>query len=403
MKLLLSFLLILCFNIGRGQSIDKDKEVRYQVLIRQGDSLLKLADTWWSKYWDYAQSYYNTALSIHPDSKHVMEQICKIWINHLNDCTAPCTYCKGSKAEKLKYSKLIAVADSFFGYKNYATAEGYYNYALTLQPYRNYAKKQVRFCDSIQFAAEMTFDETTIDIDSVYYYMGHLLPKDYVEAKAIFKNTGSIPLNCQEITPYWNEDTGKMPCILWKCPHRVVKPGEMDTLKIFLYPCAFESFSGGRFKTSVNIGCNSHHSSTLTITGCLLKVDDISGKTFNKLIQEFDDSHLFHASPKYTDVQKTPQFPGGNDSLQAYLERKTYSKQQAINTQNKGSVWVTFIIEKDGTASNVEKESSQPSWSDPKEAIEAIKSMPKWISGKQYEHPVRVQMQLQVWFRTDKN
>ena len=54
-----------------------------------------------------------------------------------------------------------------------------------------------------------------------------------------------------------------------------------------------------------------------------------------------------------------------------------------------GKVFVQFVIEKDGSVSNV-KVTRYVDPSLDKEAIRVIQSMPKWIPGKQRKKPVRV-------------
>ena len=66
-----------------------------------------------------------------------------------------------------------------------------------------------------------------------------------------------------------------------------------------------------------------------------------------------------------------------------------------------GKVFVQFVIEKDGSVSNVNvTRSVDPSLD--KEAIRVIQSMPKWIPGKQQGVPVSVRFTLPITFKIQR-
>jgi protein TonB len=63
-----------------------------------------------------------------------------------------------------------------------------------------------------------------------------------------------------------------------------------------------------------------------------------------------------------------------------------------------GKVFVTFVVEIDGSISNVRVLRGIGSGCDD-EAVRVVKSMPKWIPGKQRGVPVRVQFNLPINFK----
>ena len=66
-----------------------------------------------------------------------------------------------------------------------------------------------------------------------------------------------------------------------------------------------------------------------------------------------------------------------------------------------GKVIVTFVIEKDGTISDINViKSLNPSFD--KEAVRVVQLMPKWIPGKQRGKAVRVRLTLPINFRLTK-
>lgn len=97
-------------------------------------------------------------------------------------------------------------------------------------------------------------------------------------------------------------------------------------------------------------------------------------------------------------VEQMPQFPGGDAALFEYLS--THIKYPAIAEENgvQGRVIVTFVVERDGSITDVKViKSVDPSLD--KEASRVVAGMPKWIPGKQNGSPVRVKYTVPVTFR----
>ena len=97
-------------------------------------------------------------------------------------------------------------------------------------------------------------------------------------------------------------------------------------------------------------------------------------------------------------VDEMPQFPEGIDSLFSYLSSSIRYPVIAEENGVQGRVIVTFVVERDGSLTNIEVvKSVDPSLD--KEAVRVAKSMPKWIPGKNKGEPVRVKYTLPVTFR----
>ena len=97
-------------------------------------------------------------------------------------------------------------------------------------------------------------------------------------------------------------------------------------------------------------------------------------------------------------VEQMPQFPGGPNALFEYLSKNI--KYPAVAEENgiQGRVVATFVVERDGSITDVKViKSVDPSLD--KEAIRVLKSMPKWIPGKQNGSAVRVKYTVPVTFR----
>lgn len=96
-------------------------------------------------------------------------------------------------------------------------------------------------------------------------------------------------------------------------------------------------------------------------------------------------------------AENAPEFPGGEDSLYAYIARNIVYPEAAKKEKIEGRVFVTFIVEKDGQVSSV-KLLRDIGGGCGEEAIRVLKSMPKWKPGTQRGKPVRVQFNLPVSF-----
>ena len=97
-------------------------------------------------------------------------------------------------------------------------------------------------------------------------------------------------------------------------------------------------------------------------------------------------------------VEQMPQFPGGQQALFEYLSKNI--KYPVIAEENgvQGRVIVTFVVERDGSITDVKVvKSVDPSLD--KEAQRVVKAMPHWIPGKQNGSAVRVKYTVPVTFR----
>ena len=100
----------------------------------------------------------------------------------------------------------------------------------------------------------------------------------------------------------------------------------------------------------------------------------------------------------YSIVEEMPEYPGGMDKLVEYLSQNIKYPQQAIEKGIEGKVFVSFIVEKDGSVSNVQVQRSLGGGCD-EEAVRVVKAMPKWKPGKQRGKTVRVSYTLPVNFK----
>lgn len=96
-------------------------------------------------------------------------------------------------------------------------------------------------------------------------------------------------------------------------------------------------------------------------------------------------------------VEQMPEFPGGEDSLNLFIKRNLTYPMTAVESGIQGRVFVTFIIEADGSVNDVRILRGIGGGCD-EEALRVISMMPKWIPGIQRGKPVRVQYNLPIKF-----
>lgn len=96
-------------------------------------------------------------------------------------------------------------------------------------------------------------------------------------------------------------------------------------------------------------------------------------------------------------AEKMPVFIGGESSKNEFIQKNFQYPAIEKEFGVQGTVYVTFIIEKDGSISNVRclrGIKNGPALN--KEAIRVVSSMPKWQPGTQNNRPVRIQYNMPV-------
>ena len=111
-------------------------------------------------------------------------------------------------------------------------------------------------------------------------------------------------------------------------------------------------------------------------------------------------------------VEDMPRFPGcenqglnrtklkncSQDKLKAYIKANLKYPDTAKQDNIKGKVILQFVVAEDGSISNT-RILRDIGGGCGEEAVRVVKSMPKWISGKQRGQPVKVQYTLPVTFK----
>jgi len=106
--------------------------------------------------------------------------------------------------------------------------------------------------------------------------------------------------------------------------------------------------------------------------------------------------------PVFKVVEQMPKFPGGDKALYTYLGDNIKYPDVAKKKGIQGTVYVTYVVEKDGAVSHVKILRGVHESLD-NEAVRVIKAMPKWEPGKEKGKAVRVQYNLPIKYTLDSD
>ena len=128
--------------------------------------------------------------------------------------------------------------------------------------------------------------------------------------------------------------------------------------------------------------------------------DDVNGEVLKakEVIAQPEPPKHEEESKVFDVVEQMPSFPGGPSALMEYLH--DHVKYPVVAQENgvQGRVVVSFIVEKDGSITDVRVvRSVDPSLD--REAQRVVSSMPRWTPGKQNGSAVRVKYNVPVMFK----
>ncbi len=117
---------------------------------------------------------------------------------------------------------------------------------------------------------------------------------------------------------------------------------------------------------------------TLDIVWKYEKGSLVSSKTFDKHGKEI-------YVPIFTSVEQVPEFPGGLEAFGRFIEKNLRYPRQARENGTQGRVIVTFVVERDGSVTNIKVARGIGDGCD-EEALRIINLFPKWKPGIQDGH-----------------
>lgn len=134
----------------------------------------------------------------------------------------------------------------------------------------------------------------------------------------------------------------------------------------------------------------------------ILDAEDESENTIVENLSDFGDyeGEDTGETEVFVVVEDMPSFPGGN--VQKWIGKNVKYPVLAMENGIQGKVYIQFVIEKDGSITDVKVIRGVDASLD-KEAIRVVQSMPKWKPGKQRGKAVRVSYTLPINFQLSNN
>jgi protein TonB len=123
--------------------------------------------------------------------------------------------------------------------------------------------------------------------------------------------------------------------------------------------------------------------------------DEVNGQDIGDLNNAIVEEDTI--TPPYNVVEQMPEFPGGESALQRFLTANVKYPSIAAENGVQGKVYVNFVVDRVGAISNVKVVRGVDPAVD-KEAVRVVKSMPKWIPGRQNGEAVRVSFTVPINF-----
>lgn len=116
-----------------------------------------------------------------------------------------------------------------------------------------------------------------------------------------------------------------------------------------------------------------------------------------KIISNAYQNMAGNAQVKEDFLNAPPQFRGGSNGFTAYLKNNLVYPRQARINGTEGKVYISFVVQGDGTITDVKVERGIGDGCD-EAAVKVIKNSPLWLPGVQNGKPVRVKYNIPITF-----
>jgi len=101
----------------------------------------------------------------------------------------------------------------------------------------------------------------------------------------------------------------------------------------------------------------------------------------------------------YLSAEVQPAYPGGKEEMMKYLRKNLKYPSTAKNNKSEGTVMVEFVVQEDGSITNVKTVKPLEDEALNEEAVRVVSEMPTWAAGKQNGAPVHVKYTLPITFK----
>ena len=104
---------------------------------------------------------------------------------------------------------------------------------------------------------------------------------------------------------------------------------------------------------------------------------------------------------RFIPIEKEAEFPGGPQAWARFLNKTLTFPEEALNINVQGTVMVQFVVDVDGTVSDVKAISGPETGGLREEAVRVIKKSGKWVPALQNGRSVKAYRRQPVTFRTE--
>jgi len=102
----------------------------------------------------------------------------------------------------------------------------------------------------------------------------------------------------------------------------------------------------------------------------------------------------------YNRAEKTPEFPGGEAALSAYINKNISYPQAAIDNGTSGTVHVTFVVDEHGKVINPQAMDGKNLGDDiVTQTLKVFSNMPMWTPGMVHNKKVKTRLEVPVTFQ----
>jgi TonB family protein len=105
----------------------------------------------------------------------------------------------------------------------------------------------------------------------------------------------------------------------------------------------------------------------------------------------------------FASVDTPPSFPGGYEKFANFIGTSIKYPEEAVKNKVQGKVFLSFVVEKDGTISDIQLAGRMLGSGTDEEAMRVLKSSPKWNPGVVDGKPVAVKYHIPIDFSLSKN
>jgi TonB family protein len=103
----------------------------------------------------------------------------------------------------------------------------------------------------------------------------------------------------------------------------------------------------------------------------------------------------------YVTPEVMPAYPGNNQALSDYISTNLQYPEQAIDNNVEGTVQVQFVVDKNGSISDVKTVGNKLGYGLDEEAVTVVSKLPKWTPGKVNGKNVKTRMTIPITYKLE--